>query len=152
VTSCTLSDDSIPKDGDSVDGSIPSCDSICHDDSITHDDSFTIDPPSTQAFLETLCVTESGPVACKCNNNDPDPSVLLLHEEEDNFSDALELPEDVFYDAQAYSSDGYLEPPPPLVAIWDVYPEDPFVFTNNGVIVGTHQASFNVSVIGNIET
>ena len=33
-----------------------------------------------------------------------------------------------------------------------VYPEDPFVFTNNGVIVGTHQASFNVSVIGNIET
>jgi len=152
VTSCTLSDDSIPKDGDSVDGSIPSCDSICHDVSISHDDSFTVDPPGTQAFLDTLCVTESGPVACECNNNDPDPSVLLLHEEEDYFSDALELPEDVFCDAQAYSSDGYLEPPPPLVALWDVHPEDPFVFTNNEVILGTRQAHFNASVVGNIET
>jgi len=102
--------------------------------------------------FDTLCITESGPVACKCNNNDPDPSVLLLHEAEDYFSDAFELPEDVFYDAQAYTSDGYLEPPPPLVALWDVYPEDPFVFTNNEVIVGTNQAYFNVSVIGNIET
>ena len=153
VTSCTLSDDSIPKDGDSVDGSIPSCDSInCNDDSVTHDDSFNVDPPSTQAFLDTLSINESGPVVCKYNNNDPHPSVLLLHEEEDYFSDALELPEDVFYDAQAYSNDGYLEPPPPLVALWDVYPEDPFVFTNNEVIVGTRQAYFNVSVIGNIET
>jgi len=66
VTSCTLSGGSVPKDRDSVDGSIPSCDSICHDDSITQDDSFTVDPPSTQAFLNTLHVTESEPVACKC--------------------------------------------------------------------------------------
>jgi len=72
------------------DGSIPSCDSInCNDDSVTHDDSFNVDPPSTQAFLDTLSVNESGPVVCKYNNNDPDPSVLLLHEEEDYFSDAL---------------------------------------------------------------
>jgi len=109
VTSCTLSGDSIPKDRDSVDGSIPTCDSICHDDSIIHDDSFTVDPPSPQAFLDTLCVTESGSVTCKYNNNDPDPSILLLHEEEDYFSDALELPEDAFYDAQAYSNDGYVD-------------------------------------------
>ena len=152
VICSTLSAESIPSDGESVDGSILSCDSLCHDDPITHNKSFTIDPPDAEAFLDTLPVTESGPVACKHNKSDPDPSLLLSHAEEDFFSDALDVPEDIFHDAQACSNGAHLEPTPPLVALVDLHPADPFVFPDNEVVVGTHQSGFDVSVVGNIET
>jgi len=99
VISSTLSADSIPSDGESVDASTPGCDSLCHDD----------------------------PVACKHNKSDPNPSLLLSHEEEEFFSDALD-------------------------ALVDLHPVDPFAFADNEVVVGTRQSCFDVSVIGNIET